>query len=90
MVTHESNLGCFVKPFLLILAGIIEDNLFGLGDHFQVLKVPERTCTVLRTYLPAIWYCVCIGRYCPPDKECRYIYIYIHVYSVHMEGMILA
>ena len=27
---------------------------WGVGDHFQVLKVPEGTCTVFRTYLPTI------------------------------------
>ena len=30
--------------------------LSGVGDHFQVLKVSEGTCTVLRTYLPTIRY----------------------------------
>ena len=29
-----------------------------VGDHFQVLEVSEGTCTVLRTYLPTIRYCV--------------------------------
>ena len=30
------------------------------GDHFQLLRVSECTCTVLRTYLPTIRYCVLI------------------------------
>ena len=28
------------------------NNILGVGDHFQVLKVLEGTGTVLRTYLP--------------------------------------
>ena len=31
-----------------------------VGDHFQVLKVSEGTCTVLCTYLPTIRYYVIV------------------------------
>ena len=33
----------------------MNNNMWGVGEHFQVLKVLEGTGTVLRTYLRILW-----------------------------------
>ena len=43
-----------------------------MGDHFQVLRVSEGTCTVLRTYLPTIRYSVLYGTAYLPTRTVRY------------------
>ena len=61
----------------------------GLGDHFQVHKVSQGTCTVLRTYLPTIRYGVSSTKRSPKysilDKAHKYyIYTYFANVCIHI------